>query len=251
MAAEGEVVSLDRAGAIAFVRWLAARRGEASALRALLSEGVSVARLDDEQVLALLAHRIATRAIRVWRFQGMAIGAVDGEARVDPAEFSAEVAVDETWIGIELVEDDGRPVPFDPYVIECADGTTKRGKLDAEGYAEVKGIAEGTCRVSFPERDRTDFRRSHLAFGAPAWLESESDEAAPQLFEESTWLEIELVEEDGTPVVGEPYAIQMHDRTIHTGVLNDFGRALVLGLPQGSYRVWFPERHAEDLRHAG
>lgn len=65
-----------------------------------------------------------------------------------------------TWIGIELIDDDGQPVASERYVITLPDGVRKQGTLDAQGRALIDQIDPGTCQVSFPDLDAREWRRA-------------------------------------------------------------------------------------------
>jgi hypothetical protein len=58
-----------------------------------------------------------------------------------------------TWIEIELVGEDDKPIPGVPYRILLVDGSTVEGALDETGSARVDDIDPGTCVVTFPELD--------------------------------------------------------------------------------------------------
>lgn len=58
------------------------------------------------------------------------------------------------WIAIELVDEMGKHVPYEEYVITLPDGTEVVGTLDKKGRAKVKGIDPGNCRVAFPNIDK-------------------------------------------------------------------------------------------------
>ncbi|MEZ5428578.1 MAG: hypothetical protein R2747_20195 [Pyrinomonadaceae bacterium] len=58
------------------------------------------------------------------------------------------------WIEIELVGEDGRPVPDEKYRVVMPDGSLKEGKLDQNGWARVESDPPGECEVTFPERDK-------------------------------------------------------------------------------------------------
>ena len=58
------------------------------------------------------------------------------------------------WIEIELSDEDGNPVPGEPYSITLPDGSTVAdGTLDEKGRARVDNIDPGTCKVTFPNLD--------------------------------------------------------------------------------------------------
>ena len=63
------------------------------------------------------------------------------------------------WIEISLVDERGHPVPGHAYKIRLPDGTVKTGYLDSRGLARVDGIDPGTCKVTFPELDKTTWDR--------------------------------------------------------------------------------------------
>ena len=63
------------------------------------------------------------------------------------------------WIEIELLDEEGNPVPGEPYRITLPDGTTvASGTLDDKGWARVDHIDPGTCQVTFPNLDKDVWR---------------------------------------------------------------------------------------------
>ena len=59
------------------------------------------------------------------------------------------------WIEIELVDEEGKPVPGEKYAITLPDGSTvASGTTDENGRARVDGIDPGTCKVTFPNLDK-------------------------------------------------------------------------------------------------
>jgi type VI secretion system secreted protein VgrG len=59
------------------------------------------------------------------------------------------------WIEIQLVGEDGKPVPGHPYRITLPDGSTvAQGTLDGNGSARVENIDPGNCKVTFPNLDK-------------------------------------------------------------------------------------------------
>ena len=71
-----------------------------------------------------------------------------GEA-VKPCPFAKK-----TWIAIQLVGEDDKPVPGVSYRVLLADGSAREGVLDSDGSARIDGIAPGTCMVTFPGLDQ-------------------------------------------------------------------------------------------------
>jgi hypothetical protein len=64
------------------------------------------------------------------------------------------------WIEIKLEDEDGKPVPGEPYQVILPDGTTAAsGTLDEKGFARVDDIEDpGTCKVIFPNRDKKSWK---------------------------------------------------------------------------------------------
>jgi type VI secretion system secreted protein VgrG len=60
-----------------------------------------------------------------------------------------------SWIEIELVDEEDKPVPGMAYRITLPDGeTVAEGTLDEKGLARVEGIEPGSCKVTFPTLDK-------------------------------------------------------------------------------------------------
>jgi type VI secretion system secreted protein VgrG len=63
------------------------------------------------------------------------------------------------WIEIELVDEDGKPVPGEEYQVTLPDGSTvASGTLDGKGKARVEGIDPGSCKVTFPNLDKDSWK---------------------------------------------------------------------------------------------
>ena len=59
-----------------------------------------------------------------------------------------------TWIEVQLVGEDDKPIPYEKYAIILPGGAVRTGTLDEDGRARVEGIPSGTCTVSFPDLDQ-------------------------------------------------------------------------------------------------
>jgi hypothetical protein len=62
------------------------------------------------------------------------------------------------WIEIELVDDEGKPVPNVAYRIECEDGRVRTGTTNLSGQAREEGLREGSCKVTFPGLNGPDWQ---------------------------------------------------------------------------------------------
>jgi hypothetical protein len=98
---------------------------------------------DDQSVPTPRALAAAARAA-----SGRASGGTTGRGNqgLDP---SSQL----TWIDIQLVDEDDRPVSGAKYQLKLTDGSTREGSLDSEGRIRVTGIPPGSCEVCFPEFD--------------------------------------------------------------------------------------------------
>jgi len=56
----------------------------------------------------------------------------------------------------------------------------------------------------------------------------------------ATWIEIELLDDDGQPVAGAEYKIKLPDGSIHKGTLDGNGLARYDGIVPGQCSVTFP-----------
>jgi len=72
---------------------------------------------------------------------------------------SEEEAKELTWIEIEMVGEDDKPIPGETYKITLADGRVTGGTLDDKGFARVEGIEPGTCKVTFPNLDKDAWQK--------------------------------------------------------------------------------------------
>jgi hypothetical protein len=63
-----------------------------------------------------------------------------------------------TWIAIELVDDQGKPIPRERFRIELPDGSFVEGQLDAGGRARLDDLDPGTCQITFPDMDAKEWK---------------------------------------------------------------------------------------------
>ncbi len=74
-----------------------------------------------------------------------------------PKEKPPVATSDKTWVEIELVDQDGEPVPSVRFELELADGTKRTGSLDSDGRARLKDLDPGSFKVSFPDFDASEW----------------------------------------------------------------------------------------------
>ncbi|MBP5855974.1 hypothetical protein KAJ83_03070 [Marivibrio halodurans] len=159
---------LDREGAY---RLLAQRRDRAETLaearRALAAEGLTAGRgaLDDETVLTTLAERLAGGWV-VEIDRRAPVGGWHSDAPAPPEPVPDAVQPDpkptgvparktrDHWITVELVGEDGGPVPNEPVTVTDPAGEEHAGETDSQGQFTVTGIPEGDCQITFPDLDQ-------------------------------------------------------------------------------------------------
>ncbi len=63
----------------------------------------------------------------------------------------------DTFIAIELVDTDKKPVPGEAFTAKPQGMTPVTGNLDANGKVRIEGINPGPVEITFPNIDRRDF----------------------------------------------------------------------------------------------
>lgn len=58
---------------------------------------------------------------------------------------------------------------------------------------------------------------------------------------EKTWVDVQLVDEDGEPVGGARYKLKITDGSTREGTLDSSGRIRVSNIDPGTCQVWFPD----------
>jgi hypothetical protein len=74
--------------------------------------------------------------------------------------------------------------------------------------------------------------------------------AEEQAQEKSTWVEFQLVGEDGHPVADEPYRVTLPDGSVEEGNLDDDGKARVEEFASGNCKIAFPNLDQEAWEDA-
>lgn len=75
-----------------------------------------------------------------------------------PPKKSSDAPV-KTWVAVQLIDDDGDPVPNVPYKVTLPDGSVMTGSLDDQGIVRFDEIDPGDCLVSFPEIHAKEWKR--------------------------------------------------------------------------------------------
>jgi hypothetical protein len=168
--ASGEPLEFRSAhSALAFVHSFGMRQLPLLELRTLVRElaGPGACHLDQRELLAY-----AARLLHADRIRGLKVRERPPEPSLDargvvvkPAPGTAQPKTLTSWIEIELVDEDGKPVADEEYRVLAPDGGEHVGRLGSSGRARVGDIPAGTCKVSFPGLDADAWR--HVASSAP------------------------------------------------------------------------------------
>ena len=74
-----------------------------------------------------------------------------GGGSATPEQSNGEPQPALTWVGVHLVDDEGKDVPGQRYTIKLPDGTTAEGVTDDEGKAKYEAVQDGSVEISFPD----------------------------------------------------------------------------------------------------
>ena len=155
---QGRVLVLDSVTtARQFLARFAGRPDDRLRLRRLVSERLAASEhLEDGDVLDRLARWIASGELRiVVRERGALSSWGDAQPAEEARPEDVRAAVTErTWVTIQLVGEDERPIPGARYRVELPDASVREGQLDGQGLARFRNIDPGSCVVTFPDLDQ-------------------------------------------------------------------------------------------------
>jgi hypothetical protein len=146
-----------------------------------------------------------------------------------------------SWIAVQLVDEDNKPVPKAKFKIRFPDGVEEEHELDDNGYKYFPDLDPGECEIGFPDlepfcelvtsvmasktTDPTLSGKVSGASGSPAPLTS---------------ISIALHDEQDKGVPKELYHIKTPDGDIAKGFLEDSGKTTIHGIAAGNCEVSFP-----------
>jgi hypothetical protein len=82
-------------------------------------------------------------------------GGAGGKAGQDPSKTTKK-----TWVEVELLDKQKRPIKGAKVEITVPDGTTVSGVLTDKGSFRTDGIDQGTCKVRFPDIDGREWSKA-------------------------------------------------------------------------------------------
>jgi len=95
-----------------------------------------------------------------------------------------------------------------------------------------------------------------LPLAIPTWsyeeaaLEEEEEVASPTAVvadeEKTSWIEIQLVDEEGTPITEKKYRFELADGSIKEGLTDSQGQLRLEGIETGTCKISFPDLSANQ-----
>lgn len=118
-----------------------------------LASGVAVDPDDAHAVAAWFEAELDARHLRLWRRTRTITSSLPLARVVEAAPLLSDLSVTErSWIGWEVLDPRGRPVPGIAYELSTADGEIRTGVTDADGRVHEPSIASGACAIRFTTR---------------------------------------------------------------------------------------------------
>lgn len=219
------------------------RTAEAHAVSALLD--LEITELARRPLVSRLADALRRGRVTLWRRRGLAVQSSEGEG-TDPAETESLTPASEpkTWIEIELLDMDGKPMPGERYEVTLPDGSVREGTLDGNGRAYFGGLDPGSAEIRWPDRDGDATAPDAPLGQSPTSATPTTARGGPSRHERH-WVEIELLDMEGAPVPHERYWIRLPDGTVREGALDAEGRAYFDDLDPGQCEIRWISRDGE------
>ena len=82
------------------------------------------------------------------------------EKAYKPPQTDEEKEQKHSWIEIELVDEEGKPVPGEAFKVTLSDGSVYPGTLNEKGFYRIEGIEPGTCQITFPNLDKDAWKKA-------------------------------------------------------------------------------------------
>ncbi|MCC6877028.1 MAG: hypothetical protein IT378_22170 [Sandaracinaceae bacterium] len=118
--------------------------------------------LDEAQLAARLSYLLEREQVCLWRgdLPGIAIGMLPVPGEEGEAGEGESTTAENHWIQVQIVDDDGNPVPRVPYELELPSSRVMRGTTNDYGVIYVSGIDPGSCKLRLPRHDASAWEQA-------------------------------------------------------------------------------------------
>ncbi len=130
----------------------------------------------------------------------------------------------------------------------CAHGGTIVLGCPTVMIGEVMPGAPPVIVPPFAVPAQPELKSSEKKTTAPPTKKSEQKSTKKEEKKKTDWIEVEVTDEDGKPMVGEKYEIELPDGSVKRGVTDMKGKVKLQGIDPGQCKITFPERKDSDKR---
>jgi hypothetical protein len=170
---------------------------------------------------------------------GLALGPANPIIMGEPT-----VMIGEVGMGTPVVVP---PVPPMVLLAQAMSGSGTTGPSSSSGSPDASTAAQSLAQAA-----QTGIPFIQPCAGCEALAPAVEKEEKPEVVDpkKTSWVEIELIDDEGLPVAFEAYRVQLPDDSIIDGTLDGRGQARIEGIDPGTCKVTFPDRDAKDWKRA-
>jgi hypothetical protein len=185
------------------------------------------------------------------------VGADDRMARVDPSFAGSKI---DEW----CVDATVWPKLYDLYKMMSGESLRPPTSFEIEHAVKPflrRALERGQLIALAPHHARTSEAKSErgVHIGKPPVPDSPKPTDVPRIIRvipekapaiELSFIEIVLLDDDGTPVAGEMYELVLANGEVRRGALDDQGAARIQDIPAGNCQVRFPDIDGHEWQQA-
>jgi hypothetical protein len=144
-------------------------------------------------------------------------------------------------------------------VLICGKPAARMGDMCAHGGTIVLGcptvligeVMPGAPPVIVPPLGipaKPETKSSEKKTSSPPPAKSQQKPPKKEEKKKTDWIEVEVTDEDGKPMIGEKYEIELPDGSVKRGVTDMKGKVKLQGIDPGQCKITFPDRKDSDKR---
>ncbi len=123
----------------------------------------------------------------------------------------------------------------------CAHGGTIVVGCPTVLIGEVMPGAPPVIMPPFAVPPQPEIKSSEKKTSSPPPKKSEQKSSKKEEKKKTDWIEVDVTDEDGKPMIGEKYEIELPDGSIKRGVVDAKGKIKLEGVEPGTCKITFPE----------